>query len=251
MIKFFRKIRYDLMGKNKTGMYLKYAIGEIILVVIGILIALGINNLNEKKKNENLGNIFLKDFRSDIITDIETLNNNIAQNKNSIKNIDSILITLSNRTKLSNNELVHFYNQNLALTNESYFIPEKSTIRQFEANSSGHLISSKKLKDKLFNYYSTNDRNENNVERSIQLYQHNFHTKQIMEPVLSGDIVEIFIGNSLNRPNLDLNKLKQNSEYLFSIIGKKVGSSNQNNVYQNMKVLAEELVTMIDKEIEK
>lgn len=50
MIKFFRKIRYDLMEKNKTGKYLKYAIGEILLVVIGILIALSINNWNEQKK---------------------------------------------------------------------------------------------------------------------------------------------------------------------------------------------------------
>jgi hypothetical protein len=52
MIKFFRKIRYDLMEKNKTGKYLKYAIGEIVLVVIGILIALQLNNLNENNKNE-------------------------------------------------------------------------------------------------------------------------------------------------------------------------------------------------------
>jgi len=51
MIKFFRKIRYDLMEKNKTGKpdftagwYLKYALGEIVLVIIGILIALQINN---------------------------------------------------------------------------------------------------------------------------------------------------------------------------------------------------------------
>ena len=44
MLKFYRKIRYDLIEKNKTGKYLKYAIGEIILVVIGILIALSINN---------------------------------------------------------------------------------------------------------------------------------------------------------------------------------------------------------------
>ena len=50
MIKFFRKIRYDLMEKNKTGKYFKYAIGEIILVVIGILIALQINNWNENRK---------------------------------------------------------------------------------------------------------------------------------------------------------------------------------------------------------
>ncbi|NND93668.1 MAG: hypothetical protein HKN45_02320 [Flavobacteriales bacterium] len=50
MIKFFRRIRYDLMGKNKTGKYLKYAIGEIILVVIGILIAVQINDWNETRK---------------------------------------------------------------------------------------------------------------------------------------------------------------------------------------------------------
>ena len=43
MIKFFRKIRYNLMEQNKTGKYLKYAIGEIALVVIGILIALVLN----------------------------------------------------------------------------------------------------------------------------------------------------------------------------------------------------------------
>ena len=50
MIKFFRKIRQNLLMENKTGRYLKYAIGEIILVVIGILIALQINNWNEQRK---------------------------------------------------------------------------------------------------------------------------------------------------------------------------------------------------------
>ncbi len=50
MIKFFRKIRYNLMEQNKTGKYFKYAIGEIVLVVIGILIALSINNWNQTRK---------------------------------------------------------------------------------------------------------------------------------------------------------------------------------------------------------
>jgi len=49
MIKFFRKIRYDLMEQNKTGKYSKYAIGEILLVVIGILIALSINNWKQSR----------------------------------------------------------------------------------------------------------------------------------------------------------------------------------------------------------
>jgi len=50
MIKFFRRIRQNLLMENKTGKYFKYAIGEIVLVVIGILIALQINNWNEDRK---------------------------------------------------------------------------------------------------------------------------------------------------------------------------------------------------------
>jgi len=50
MIKFFKKIRQNLLMKNKTGKYFKYAIGEIVLVVIGIIIALQINNWNERRK---------------------------------------------------------------------------------------------------------------------------------------------------------------------------------------------------------
>ncbi len=62
MIKFFRKIRQNLLSEGKTGKYLKYAIGEIILVVIGILIALQLNNLNENKKND----VFEKEILSQI-----------------------------------------------------------------------------------------------------------------------------------------------------------------------------------------
>ena len=57
MIKFFRKIRYDLMEKNKTGKYFKYAIGEILLVMIGILLALQVSNWNEDNKSEKEGDV--------------------------------------------------------------------------------------------------------------------------------------------------------------------------------------------------
>ena len=50
MIKFFRRIRQNLLSEGKTGKYFKYAIGEIILVMIGILLALQVNNWNEKHK---------------------------------------------------------------------------------------------------------------------------------------------------------------------------------------------------------
>jgi len=71
MIKFFRKIRQNLLMENKTGKYFKYAIGEIVLVVIGILIALQINNWNEQRKDRTkehiLLNQLLEDYQANLI----------------------------------------------------------------------------------------------------------------------------------------------------------------------------------------
>ncbi len=55
MIKFFRNIRRKLATENKVASYLRYAIGEVILVVVGILIALQVNNWNEERKFNNEG----------------------------------------------------------------------------------------------------------------------------------------------------------------------------------------------------
>jgi hypothetical protein len=77
MIKFFRKIRQNLLMENKTGKYLKYAIGEIVLVVIGILIALQINNWNEERKDRlKLLSIYSLIY-NDIEDDIKELQGNL------------------------------------------------------------------------------------------------------------------------------------------------------------------------------
>lgn len=82
MIKFFRKIRQRLLSENKIGRYLIYAIGEILIVIIGILIAIQINNWNGLRKEEQVRKIYLNqllvDFKTDKtyyasrISDIET-----------------------------------------------------------------------------------------------------------------------------------------------------------------------------------
>ena len=84
MIKFFRHIRYNLMETGKTGKYLKYAIGEIILVVIGILIALSINNWNENRKLQSEELKLLFDIKSNLETTLVNLKNDVNQTKNDI-----------------------------------------------------------------------------------------------------------------------------------------------------------------------
>ena len=72
-MKIFRKIRFNLIGENKTGKYIKYAIGEIVLVVIGILIALQINNWNQAKKDNNALNEYLVKIKSHTVEDLYKL----------------------------------------------------------------------------------------------------------------------------------------------------------------------------------
>jgi len=81
MIKIFRKIRQDLLSEGKTSKYLKYAAGEIILVVIGILIALQINNWNQNNSNKKLERQYYSSMKSQLSEDLYKLNGEIYYNQ--------------------------------------------------------------------------------------------------------------------------------------------------------------------------
>jgi hypothetical protein len=62
MIKLFRKIRQKMLSENKFRKYITYAVGEVILVVIGILIAVSINNWNQERQLKNEEKVILKNI---------------------------------------------------------------------------------------------------------------------------------------------------------------------------------------------
>ena len=91
MIKFFRKIRQNLLSEGKTGKYFKYAIGEIILVVIGILIALSINNWNENRKEYNALKTLTENLNNEFQKNLEELETDLTRVKNSITATNTLL----------------------------------------------------------------------------------------------------------------------------------------------------------------
>lgn len=107
MIKFFRKIRYNLMETGKTTKYFKYAIGEIVLVVIGILIALQINNWNEQRKENATEQALLKRLEKEF-------KSNRAQLLNKIE--------LRNIVIESSRQLLEYYDKPENVTRDSIFV---------------------------------------------------------------------------------------------------------------------------------
>ncbi len=110
-----------MIKENRTSKYLLYAIGEIVLVVIGILIALQVNNLNESSKNDVKAEKFLMKLKNQIERNIETVELQQAQN-NQFLEISERLISLTNtnsgkniETKLDTLVLVNSFDFNLNL----------------------------------------------------------------------------------------------------------------------------------------
>ncbi len=149
MIKFFRKIRYDLMEKNKTGKYLKYAIGEIVLVVIGILLALQVNNWNINRINTNSYNNVLTSLIADLENDINELDNLVSISKK--QNI-IIIKTLNNKETTIDN--IRAYIKQLCFSPES-FTPNTTSFKILENYGSSNLLKIKEISTDVQSLYNS------------------------------------------------------------------------------------------------
>ncbi|MBT8301559.1 MAG: hypothetical protein KJO63_09525 [Maribacter sp.] len=179
MIKFFRRIRQQLLSESKFSKYLIYAIGEIILVVIGILIALSINNWNDGRKKTNLKASFIESLKSDLSADIVYF-------KTQIEN-DSIdlakMLTLSKRLSNSNTtidtliqiaryEFLPFTDINNELNMSTiHSLISTGNINVFDRNTSEALI---KFNNEQLNSISMIDRNDELYFNSVVVYRNKY-----------------------------------------------------------------------------
>lgn len=109
MIKFFRKIRQRLLTENKFSKYLLYAIGEIVLVVVGILIALSVNNLNEYQKERETEVKVLKEVVENLEANILRLQSMIERCNNDNKSANIIISIFDKNLAYSDSLGRHFH----------------------------------------------------------------------------------------------------------------------------------------------
>ena len=151
MIKFFRKIRMQLLKEQQLSKYLLYAIGEIILVVIGILIALQINDWNEAKKNSKKEFYLLKQLQKEFKKDSSNIANLAWLTNLKVVDGKTIKSYLEGKTNMRPDSLVSFL-----FFNGKALLFQSHTPSYDEIISSGNLslISSEDLKTKISNYKS-------------------------------------------------------------------------------------------------
>ncbi|PKA81965.1 hypothetical protein ATE92_0088 [Ulvibacter sp. MAR_2010_11] len=217
MIKFFRKIRQNLLSENKFSKYLIYAIGEIILVVIGILIALQLNNLNEERKN--------REFEKEILAQIEENLNNDKLALKQIVNDFSLAITSSEKVLRSKVSDKTEDSIKVWLGNIIMFDRFQPLTNAYEVLKSKGLdkISNKKLRFLLGKYY---DDEASHMVKSTNDIELTFNTHWL--PILFDEMVEFEFKKSVElkdykillNPSKAQNILKLNRDNLASGINR-------------------------------
>ena len=150
MIRFFRNIRQEQMRKNKIWNYLRYAIGEIILVVIGILIALSINNWNSSRVEQTKEMEYMQSMLIDLNKDRINLDSTLKFGPIPVIYNDSLFAELRKRPLQGREKRIYHFL--LLYTNSIDISYHDRTITQLKNSGGFQLIRNKKVSDAILDY---------------------------------------------------------------------------------------------------
>lgn len=253
MLKFFRKIRYNLMETGKTGKYLKYAIGEIILVVIGILIALYINNSNESRKLEKVEIDYLNRFLIDLEKDQHLWTDLIEQKNKQLQAIKRI-------------EDIIFFNQDSIITILSLIPnaldwndlnPHRTTFNEMLSSGNLNLIRSDSIKIKLLELDDAYNSEINRVNtfklehtNTMEAFRANVSFKNISLLLKNAESLKPVNAEPINLEIIkDLKSMANDKKFINNLVGLRYNYTNQLKTINGLKNQSENLIKLIQTEI--
>ena len=237
MIKFFRKIRQDLLSKGKTATYLKYASGEIVLVVIGILIALSINNWNERRKASIQESELLENIYEDIKYNLDRIEYVYIEDSIQIHRNKRLLKILSDQNSKYHDSLQIYFG---TITRYDVFSPRRTAYEAIKSRGL-ELIKNKKVRSRITQLYDEvytlnelvlNLRKDIHVN-SLSLFNDRFLT----------------LDNVIYKIPIDFEYLKKDQKFINTLSYITAESENFLSHHKNMKTQTEALRAEILEEI--
>jgi hypothetical protein len=251
MIKFVRKIRQRLLLDGKFRKYLAYALGEIALVMIGILLALQVNNWNEKRKSRKMASEIYHNLLTSLEQDsvevqrtIDLLSNSLDTQRKLILNGPDVIPEYLNQDELD--EMV----RNISAAVMSFF-PKSGVYDLVVSNNSMDLLESNEIKASLINLYDFQYKRYENVDAIID-NKYNYYLGTLIRTKIG--FIGAYNSNSeftvIKRTDAALfikhyQELVTQCQDIFGIL------STGNNYLNQIKESINELLHLIRKELEK
>ncbi len=242
MLKFFRRIRKGLLSENKIGKYLLYAAGEIVLVVIGILIALYINNLNTEKQDSITLNGYLHNIEENIRSDRENLIKIASFRDSSVIGSKYFMKMIEQNSKEQYTTYFTKYFKYNPWLDESF----QSNQSGFEAlKNSGYLnkIQQTDLETQLYTYYSLVEKikdEEQSLNNFMEEMEYDMYKNNIVQRT------KPLVGKLIRQKETkeDIAELKRILAYpaFVGSHSRNSGTGYMNDLYEQLSVVADNLL---------
>lgn len=253
MIKFFRRIRQQLVTENKLTKYIIYALGEILLVVIGILIALQINNSNEDRKQRRQELHYLKNLKTDLNLNISELDKYISVRNSRIESANYVLEYFEGKPLTDLNAFA-FHTTNIYIWQK--FSQHDNTFQELVNSGNLALISNDTIKNGLLNLQALYKKLKNEEEHfrydaEVLLYEPSYGVLDL-NPIVKNFTYQVTDGQAgeniaLPKANYEamLKDLKQKNGFVMAVYEFSV----MNGQFNEMKRMCNTLIASIDHEL--
>ena len=241
-----------MIKENRASKYILYAIGEIILVVIGILIALQINNNNEVNKARSKELHYLKNIKTDLLLNIKNINNFIETRDSQILSSNAILEYYEGKPLTNLND---FSNHSLNVYTWKKFYQTNNTFLELTNSGNLALISNDSIKNNLLNldalYKELKGEEEHfRFDSELLLYEPSFNildlnpiTKKFTYNVSNGQA-----GENVELPRINFENILKNLKHKNGFVMAVYEFTVMNGQLAGMKEMSNELIRLIDNE---
>lgn len=250
MFKIFRTLRINSIFNKTFNKYFQYVFGEIVLVVIGILIALNINNHNTFKENRKKETLYLQSFQRDLKKDIGLIKGQLQRKEFLFSELEEVFHEFPDLQNRSEKELLEISNRLALIASQNNFVCSCSTFEAIQNSSHIQVITDFSLVQLLFNYYThltiifTHDELTNQYIRNrVEPY---IFEKLELRTI---DYIAEWYENDDRKFEKQWSDIYSDYEFENILIGSRDRTESYLAIYKKALMLAEELYLRLDEKI--
>lgn len=250
MISIFKALRIDSVLDKNFKKYFLYVLGEILLIVLGILIALEIDNRNKLNENSKKEILYLQSFQEDLRKDIGQIKAQLHTKEVLLSELDEVFREFPDLPNRSEQELLEISNRLSPIAGQSIFVCNCSTFDAIQNSSEMQVITDFNLVQSLFNYYTLLNLIVAHDDLSNQ------YIRDVVEPYVHDKIefrkiayIAEWYEDDTRKPSMQLSDVFADYQFENILIGSRDRTESYVEIYKKALMLAQELYLKLEDEI--